>query len=305
VLDVDVYFLPAYAVLALLAGLGADRLARTRAGFASATLSLALALALLPWNFALSDRSANRAVRRLGEDLLAAVDERGVLFVEGDTTIHALWYLQAVEQRAPGVIVFSAGHAWPWYLDQMAARYPDEPWPEHGDVADANHVRSVLARLIEERRCYHARSLDPQSLLGAVEGGPSYGTVPRGLAQEILRAGASLSVRELAEWNARYFEHAVEAFGAPLEHVDLDTKSVYLQYALSLFEAAQLFEAAGREDDARSAYAELLRFDPDRHERDVAADAWHGLRQRVPVLELGQRARNALERPSAAGTEER
>ena len=58
------------------------------------------------------------------------------------------------------------------------------------------------------------------------------------------------------------------------------------------FAAIRLGEHAA----ARETWRQVLALDPDRHERDVAEDAWRGLGVRVPRMEAGRRAREALER---------
>ena len=61
----------------------------------------------LPFGVAENDRSNDRLARALAEGVLASAEAPGVVVVEGDTTIHALWYVQSVEKRGANLVVLN------------------------------------------------------------------------------------------------------------------------------------------------------------------------------------------------------
>jgi len=312
ILDINVYFLPPFVAFATLGALGAQRLldalgaqrlldAARRTGARPAAIAgvllVASALTGLVWNRETCDQSRNRYTRQAAEDLLASVAEDALLLVNGDTTIHALWYLQAVEGQAPGVIVVSLGHLVPWHLEQLAARYPDEDWPPYDARAgQPGHARRLLDRLIDAHPTYVSNSVDTAELFRADANGRGYGGVPRGTALEVRRRGDSYDARERALWNASFFDGVMERLGEIEPNVDMDTKSIFLQYALAMTRTAESLVRLGRPDVATRMLGYVLRFDPDRHERDLHADVERGLGLAIPDLRLGERAQRAIER---------
>jgi len=282
VLDVDVYFLPSFAALAILAALGVDAL-QSRAGPRGrgrlAPLWLAAGLVPLPLGFAARDLSGERFARLLAEDLLSSIDDDALLFLEGDTSIHAVWYLQGVEGAAPDVVVFSAGHAFPWYVEQLRERHPDADWPalasgRTAGAADdtAAFAREVLYRLGAERPAYHSFTVRPQELL-APRGDVRYASIPQGLTQRILRTGDEQSVSATCDRNAAFFARALERLGPIPERVGMEATSILLQYAIAAAESAKLLERAGRDAEARELWHAVLRFDFDRRWEEVRRDA--------------------------------
>jgi hypothetical protein len=295
ILDIDVYFVPALAALALIAGFGADLLVRgvghygRAAAGAAGSVALALAAYGLWANWARCDVSWNRLSLHAGQDLLASVDEDGLVLVQGDSTIHGLWYLQAVQGLRPDVLVLSLGHLWPWHMEQLRARFPDEPWP--GEATDA---RALLDALSATRPTYAALSVDTSRLIAPGADGKGYGTVAAGAASRLLPAGSSMNARELALASHELLTAAVERLGPIPAEVDMDSKSTLLQYALSLTQNAALLDRLNETERAAASRRLLLTLDPDRHENDVVEDVWRGLGQRIPRHEMGRRARAAL-----------
>ncbi len=292
ILDIEVYFLPALAALALVAGFGADALGRRlgrRPGQWAAVPLLALAAYGLAGNWAACDVSWNRLSRYTGEDLLESVDDDGLVFAQGDSTIHGLWYLQAVEGVRPDVLVLSLGHLLPWHLEQLRARFPRDPWP--GASSDP---RALLDALSAARPTYATLSFDTSRLIAPGPDGKGYGILPAGTALRLLPAGSTLNARELAYANHELLKTAVGRLGEVPPMVDMDSKSTLLQYALSLSRNAALFDRLSEKQLAAESRRLLLALDPDRHENDIVEDVWEGLGQRIPRNDLGRKARAAL-----------
>jgi tetratricopeptide (TPR) repeat protein len=195
-------------------------------------------------------------------------------------------------------MVVSVGHLWPWYVEQMRARFPSSVWPpfEGEGALPPGYLRELLEALEPRQPVYAALSLDTSGLIAPDAAGRSYGTLPRGVAWRILPRGASVSAVEWAAWNRAFLTAALERLGDVPDELDMDSKSTLLQYALALSQNAALLERLGQNDAARETWRQVLSLDPDRHERDVAEDAWRGLGVRVPRMEAGERAREALAR---------
>ena len=285
VLDVDVFFLPSFAAIALLAALGAEALplAASRRTWLAAGLLAITAGAGLAWNREANDRSHNRITRLYAEDLLASVSDDAVLFVDGDTTIHALWYLQEVEGRAPDVVVFSFGHLRDWYLEQVERRHPGVVWPEGARRLDPAALVESLGR---DRPVFLSLSLQRELLLRP----DRHGTINRGITWEVLPRGTRVGASELGQWNAGFFEATLQRLLPLPRTLDMDTKSTVLQYALALSESAALLEQIQQHELARRLYTHVLSLDPDRHEEDVRRDVLRGLGRRIPTLQLGRKA---------------
>jgi len=298
ILDIEVYFLPALTALALLAGFGADALVRGLARWgrparvAGCAALFALGASGIGVNFAACDVSWNRLSRHAGEDLLESVEPNGLVLVQGDSTIHGLWYLQAVDGLRPDVLVLSLGHLWPWHLEQLRARFPDDPWP-----GASRDPRALLDALSAVRPTYAALSVDTSRLIAPGPDGKGYGTIASGAAARLLPAGSTMNARELALATHELLTSAVERLGEIPAEVDMDSKSTLLQYALALSRNAALLDRLNEHQRAAESRRLLLTLDPDRHESDVAADVWRGLGRRIPRLELGRRARAALGQP--------
>ena len=296
VLDIESYYLPGLVALVPLVAMGVDTL-RARvahSGWLAAVL-LVVASAPVALGYASHDLSSRRYARYLGEDLLASAGSDGVLVAYGDTQIHALWYLQAVERRAPGVIVLSPGHLHPWYTEQLRARYPSEPWPEAmaGDQLDT--TRSIIRALSAKHRVFVTSTVDVDGLLRPA----GLGAIQHGLVQEALPMGSEVNVRERALRNARLLHPAAARFDTPPPHIDMNEKSIVVMYALAVFRNAVMLARLGERDMAEQGFRLVMRLRPDRQQRDIEADVEHGLGQTIPKLRLGSQARDAIERLGA------
>ena len=100
ILDVSSYLLPATAGLVLLGAVGVDEMLVRFPGSLGPSgaigLAAVLALVVLPWS-ARGNRLADRRAGRVwAEALVESAKPPAILVVEGDTTIHGLWYLDAV-----------------------------------------------------------------------------------------------------------------------------------------------------------------------------------------------------------------
>ncbi len=110
--DIGAHLVPAAVLLALLAALGLEGLARlavSRAGPRAKRLVPwlipAIALAPLVANAPTSSRATHRAAREFGENLLRALPPRAVLLAEGDNQVFLLAYLTAACGERPDVTI--------------------------------------------------------------------------------------------------------------------------------------------------------------------------------------------------------
>ncbi len=297
VLDIDAFFLPSLAALAVLSSLGAqfvfDRWAngwsQRRLKLTGAAIVLA-GLIGLPVNYRSNDLSDHRFAQYFAEDLLASVSPNALLVVNGDTTIHGLWYLQAVGHHSPNVIVLSLGHVHSWYFEQLRTRHPDAAWPTGADSVDP---RKVVTKFIGARAIYLDLSVRAEQLFSA-RGSVAHALFNNGIAQQVFYTGQSLNLRKRGKSNLRFLETAMGRLEPLPREIDMDTKSIFLQYAIAFYRTAQMLQQVREFDLALRAYRGVLKFDPDRHEQDIREEVRRGLGQELPVYQWGQKARQAI-----------
>ncbi len=102
------FYLPAWLVLSLFWGVGMAEVIsfcfkRTPS---LRMLSLSFPLFLLLVHFPANDLSRHRIAEDYGRDLLATVEENGILFISGDDAQFILAYLQQIERLRPDVSVY-------------------------------------------------------------------------------------------------------------------------------------------------------------------------------------------------------
>jgi tetratricopeptide (TPR) repeat protein len=102
------YYIPSYAVLALLAGLGCDRLIE-RLPRTLRVLPLALPLLLLVAGWREHDRSRYRVAEAFGDAVLGSLPPNAHLAATDDNVLFALMYLHLVEGRRPDVDLILQG----------------------------------------------------------------------------------------------------------------------------------------------------------------------------------------------------
>jgi tetratricopeptide (TPR) repeat protein len=102
------YYIPSYAMLALLAGLGTQVLVE-RLPRAARWLPLALPAFLLATGFAHFDRSRYRVAEAFAEEVLRALPPGAHLSASDDNVLFALLYLHFVEGRRPDLNLVLSG----------------------------------------------------------------------------------------------------------------------------------------------------------------------------------------------------
>lgn len=297
ILDIASYRLPGALGLAGLAAFGAQWLldrAGSRRNMAAVALP-ALVCLLVPINFRTNDLHANDAARRLGEHVFASAEGNALLLVEGDTVTHAVWYLQAVEQFGPGVMVLSTGHASAWYLAELARRFPGEGIPS---LRDGDPPGPAYLRLLESVSLHRPVSFafDPGRFAaltpGAWWGGRTI--VPVGMNLEARRKEQpfdrdSLALADAALW--RRFRRELPRIDA---HADLETRVIGLEYALGILRSAEFLQRRGLAEESRELFQAVLDLQPGRWDTDLAA-GYRKIGRVIPPLNLEERARRALE----------
>jgi hypothetical protein len=130
--NVNVMMLPSYAIFAIWIGWGikeiAETLSNTRLGKGIA-LSLLIIFGLLAVykgidSFDKNDESSNYFAIDYGTNIFSSMDKDGVIFVESDTVLFPLWYLQFVEGKRPDAAVMDVDFLMlPWFKGQIKKRY--------------------------------------------------------------------------------------------------------------------------------------------------------------------------------------
>lgn len=299
ILDYDAYLLPAFVALACLGGLGAtalldriDTLQRPELARLSGVALVACGLTGLAIN--LGDRNLGQQdhVRLQAEDTLASVPSNALLLVHGDTASTALDYLQAVERRAPGVVVVRIENLTPWYTDHLARRFPKDPWPPlDGAASPGAHAHRIITALGRARPVYLTLSVDPRTVLPP---GSPYGLVSRGLVREVRRKGERVRLGRQALAASSRLLQSVARMAAPGPRADMDLRSIYLQYALALLQTANQLHKAGFRTRARRCLEVLLFMKPNLHDIQLSHEVMVRTGRVVPLLRLQRQARAAL-----------
>lgn len=317
ILDIRVYWLPSLIGVAGLAGLGADvvlewwRARGTKAarrpapsggsrGVAPAAVLVVLCVAMLPANWRENDLSRYRAASRHAGDLLAGVPPGAVLFVQGDTQVHSVWYRQSIEGLAPEVLVISLGHTRAWYFDQLRRRNP-QAIPPYGDGEPlVPYMQRLLENLGRERRIFFA--FDPGDFM-RMTAGPWWGErtiVPSGLLLEARPKDPPFDRGGLVSTNAEYWRAVSGRPGETSPWSDFETKANALDYALAALRCADFAQRQGRTAEAAELYRTILAWRPDRWDAERVA-AYAGIGRPTPRLELERRAEAGLRARPAAG----
>ncbi len=306
VLDISSFFLPSFAACGILAAFGADYILNIRRFSKKAVMLISIVLPALGsaglfLNYHRVDLSSCRYVRQYGEDVLESAAPNGLLFAEGDTTVHALWYIQGVEKKFPDVITVSAGHLFLWHVEQLRSRYPEEDWPDYKEVS-ASELESVRGKLMyakkmieslgRSRPVYLTPTISRKELLGADY--DRYQMIPKGLTLRIMDTPFPVPSWSEADWNEAFFNETLEKLLPLPEYPDMDAKSIYSAYALSVYRTARLFQSINRNHIALDFYNYVLRLEPDRYENDIKEAMKHNVRIDVSTNRLEEKSRKAI-----------
>lgn len=300
ILDYEAYLIPLYLGLCLLGGAGLHWIGGM-AGPKVAALAALAALVLVPLNYGRNDQSAQDLVEQLARDTLASVKPNALLLAHGDASATAMAYLQAVKGVAPGVRVVRIGNLAPWSLRQLAARYPEDPWPDPDTSAQGMALaRPVMNALLGAGRpVFVPLSVDPGQLIPR-DG--SLGLVPRGLVKEVRRRGERIPLRRLARQDARRLLDGAARI-RPLPHgADMDLRSLQLGYALALVNTGEVLARFGDNALARECLEAALTLKPGEHEAAMAEEVAIKGGQRIPRVNLEARVKAMLLRLGDGGT---
>lgn len=130
--NVNVMMLPSYAIFAIWIGWGVKEIVETLSsrcrgkGIALALFIIFSLVAIYKGidSFQRNDESRNYFAIDYGTNIFSSMDKNGVIFVEADTALFPLWYLQFVEGRRPDVAVLDVDFLMlPWFKGQIKERY--------------------------------------------------------------------------------------------------------------------------------------------------------------------------------------
>ena len=300
VLDIEVFFLPAWSACALLSAIGWDQLVELARLATRPVVCLVAALMLglvgLPLNFACNDLSEHQITRVFADALLESLPPDSIFFVNGDTSIHAMWYLQGVEEKRTDVTVVSLGHLVPWHLEQLEARAPGVHWPERDPQVSASaHARAIMLANIDSRPVCFSTAIDTTPII-IPQGQRGFELFTRGLVRQVFYTGQSLDLRQLVDWNLEFFERTLIELGELPHELDMDSRSTLLQFSVCLYLTAQRARQRGWNDLERRALEASLFCEPDHQELTIHEDVKRGLGIKTPLNQFGSKARERLSR---------
>lgn len=303
VLDIEVFFLPAWILLALCAGFGWDALTARVAQRSTLLISAALMLgnlgALL--NFETTSLRNHKLTRIFADGLLESLPENALFFVHGDTSIHSAWYLQAVENKREDVAIISLGHTLPWYVDGLRERHPELVLPDPTQFTSPSAFsRAVMLANIESRAVCVSPSIETSVLL-APDGERGFQLYTRGLVRQVYYTGQSFDLKERVTWNLEFLGRLRTSLGTIPEEPDMDSRSTLAQFALCLFLNGEHARLGRWPELERRSLEACLEFHPDDHELAIQEDVRTGLGFTIPLNRFGARARERLAELGGSG----
>ena len=130
--SLNVMMLPSYAIFAIWIGWGIKEIAEALSNI-SPVKGLALPLIIIFGllaiykgidSFKKNDESSNYFAIDYGANIFRSMDKNGLIFVEADTVLFPLWYLQFVEGKRPDAAVIDVDFLMlPWFKGQIKERY--------------------------------------------------------------------------------------------------------------------------------------------------------------------------------------
>jgi hypothetical protein len=229
----------------------------------------------------------------MARDSLDSLEENAFLLIAGDTTIHSTWFLQGIEDYRSDVLPFSPGHLRGWYVDQLQTRYPDDPWPTfNATTSQRNYTRAVLDAQVGHRPIYLTASVNPEEYF---QPGQDFVLGPRGLVQQLLPRGSRPVTAQSLQQSARLLLESVGELTPVQADVDMDFKSIYIEYALALVRIGEALQRTQQLDLARELLTKVALLRPDHFERQVYREVYRTLGRRIPILNLEQSAARKLQ----------
>lgn len=266
ILDIAPYWLPAHVLLAALAARALTVLPRVVTWLAGA-----LALALVPLNFATNDLRAIDLAARHAHDALRDAEPGAILISGGDTSTHALWYLQAVARERQDVVVERNGLPPLWYARELARRHPEVAWPDAEEAERGTWFRTLLVRNLGRRAVYFMEWPAPRlQQWGAGDLAADWYGLPDGVRFQLMPAREPLRSEQL-DRARRFWASAQPPTADQLRHQDVQVLMTAHAYAQARYAFAcallQVDDVAGAVPQLEA----LIAADPDAMEQRLIA----------------------------------
>ena len=130
--NVNVMMLPSYAIFAIWIGWGIKDIVQSLSNKnKSKAIAFALIIIFVLWgvhkgidSFRKHNQSSNYFAIDYGTNIFSSMDKNGVIFVESDTALFPLWYIQFVEGKRSDAAVIDVDFLMlPWFKGQIKERY--------------------------------------------------------------------------------------------------------------------------------------------------------------------------------------
>jgi hypothetical protein len=155
----DVFFLPAYAVLAALAGAGMFFI-MSKAGKSAlkpATVML-MAAALPAWlfasNFSRADQAGNYYSYDFGKNIIRSIATPGIAMLEGDYSVMPLMYLEYVENKVHFCPVRTEFISVPWGVRNIRDNWPDIKMNAPVNASFGDRIRDIVESNYSSREIF-------------------------------------------------------------------------------------------------------------------------------------------------------
>jgi hypothetical protein len=296
--DISVYFLPALAMLALVAACGFDLLPGRFVWAA-----VLLGLVNLPLQYRSHDFSCARLGEQYGRDILTLAKPGAVILTPGDTVNNILVYLQSIQGVRPDVSIVLAFDYPPadWYAALQRRKYPHVNWPSQGSDyylqnQQVQKGESWLKTLIRGNIDKHAFCLPDFPLvlllkLKLMEFLPYWHEVPDGVLYCLDSPGQPFNIEQRIAGTQAFWDQHNDLSWRMSDGVDVELAALAFNYLKARFSFATVLASSDKISAALQQLRSIAASNPDRIEEKINA-AYH-----TGMYRLGARAQKALAAP--------
>jgi hypothetical protein len=155
----DVFFIPAYAVLAALAGAGIFLLTDKIGEGALKPAAIILTAAALPvWlfasNFSRANQGENYYAYDFGKNIIRSIDTPGIAMLEGDYSVMPLMYLEYVEKKVDFCPVTTEFLSVPWSVRKIRDNWPDIKMNAPAGASFGDKIRDIVESNYSSREIF-------------------------------------------------------------------------------------------------------------------------------------------------------
>ncbi|MCK5607705.1 DUF2723 domain-containing protein, partial [Candidatus Pacearchaeota archaeon] len=257
--SLSLYLFPSYIALSVFAGLGLHRVLdlvepKIKDPVFSSLILMILPLACVITHFNANNQSSNFSALDYAENILKTVPSNSLLISKNDNVTGPLQYVQTVKEPDNGVIVINSekitrNH----YCRNLIKHHPKIISEDILSIPAKERMAHLINTNISSARLYATFPLSKE-----------YESIPYGLVYKISAKNALPDSAQIIKTNRALWKDYTER-GLPIPHDNEDPVRMYIseEYAKSKSTLGQYYYNTGLVEDARKAYEEALKYNPE------------------------------------------